>query len=69
MTESPVSRGTCEVPMSGWERAVRLARVAAGIGGPGRTRTYDQGIHLTRSFLTGVDYLITLNRIVRGGTL
>jgi hypothetical protein len=38
-------------------------------GGPARTRTWDQGIHFTRSFLNGADYLITLNRIVRGGTL
>ena len=38
-------------------------------GGPARTRTWDQGIHLSHSFLNGADYLITLNRIVRGGTL
>jgi len=29
----------------------------------------NQGIHFTHSFLNGADYLITLNRIVRGGTL
>jgi len=28
---------------------------------PGRTRTYDQGIHLTHLFPKGVDYLITRN--------
>ena len=39
------------------------------IGGPARTRTWDQGIHFTRLFPSGADYLITLNRIVRGGTL
>jgi len=32
-------------------------------GGPGRTRTYDQGIHSTRLFLSGADYLITRNQI------
>jgi len=42
---------------------------ARGIGGPAWTRTRDQGIHFTQSFLIGVDYLITLNRVVRGGTL
>jgi len=38
-------------------------------GGPARTRTWDQGIHCTHSFPNGADYLITLDRIVRGGTL
>jgi len=31
-------------------------------GGPGRTRTYDQGIHFISPFLMGVDYLITRNK-------
>ena len=36
-------------------------------GGPGWTRTSDQGIHFTRSFLNGADYLITHNHsIVQG---
>ena len=35
-------------------------------GGPTRTRTWDQGIHCTQSFLIGADYLISLDRIVRG---
>jgi hypothetical protein len=29
------------------------------VGGPARTRTWDQGIHFALSFLTGVDYLTT----------
>jgi len=32
-------------------------------GGPGRTRTYDQGIHSALLFPIRVDYLITLNLI------
>ena len=35
-------------------------------GGPGRTRTCDQGIHLSRTFLYGADYLITLS-LATGG--
>ena len=45
------------------------AELAREIGGPARTRTWDQGIHSTHSFLNGADYLITLDRIARGGTL
>ena len=30
------------------------------IGGPARTRTWDQGFHCFPTFLPGVDYLITL---------
>ncbi|MEJ2299186.1 MAG: hypothetical protein P8X94_11945 [Woeseiaceae bacterium] len=44
-------------------------RFSREIGGPARTRTWDQGIHCTRSFPNGADYLITLDRVVRGGTL
>lgn len=36
------------------------------IGGPGRTRTYDQGIHSALIFPSGVDYLITLNMTCLG---
>ncbi len=40
------------------------------VGGPTRTRTWDQGIHFDLIFISGVDYLITLNpdccnRVVR----
>jgi hypothetical protein len=35
--------------------------------GPGRIRTYDQGIHLTPSFPAGVDYLFTRALTVRVG--
>ena len=49
--------------------AVLRRRMHREIGGPGRTRTYDQGIHCTHPFPDGADYLITLDRIVRGGTL
>ena len=33
--------------------------------GPGRIRTYDQGIHLTPEFPPGVDYLFTRAHGVR----
>ena len=32
---------------------------ASKISGPGRIRTYDQGIHLSPTFPPGVDYLFT----------
>src|SRR5438034_1368600 len=35
--------------------------------GPGRIRTYDQGIHLAPAFPPGVDYLFTRARTVRVG--
>src|SRR2546430_11760793 len=35
--------------------------------GPGRIRTYDQGIHLAPAFPPGVDYLFTRARPVRVG--
>lgn len=35
--------------------------------GPGRIRTYDQGIHLAPAFPPGVDYLFTRARAVRVG--
>ena len=38
-------------------------------GGPARTRTWDQGIHLARMFPSGVDYLITRDRSLGCGTL
>ena len=38
-----------------------------GCGGPGRIRTYDQGIHVLPMFPSSVDYLFTLGRCSRVG--
>ena len=48
--------------MAGVHRPLRAdwRRWNSEIGGPSRTRTYDQGIHVVRRFPGGVDYLITL---------
>ncbi len=43
----------------------RLTPVERSRSGPGRTRTYDQWIHVIPKFPSGVDYLTTLNRTVR----
>ena len=39
-----------------------LLSTRCNVTGPGRIRTYDQGIHLTPAFPPGVDYLFTRAR-------
>lgn len=64
--------GACALELcrlSGWRRRkhqrVRNSRVGFG---PGRIRTYDQGIHFARTFPPGVDYLFTRAAARRAGT-
>ena len=43
-----------------------LVTTRCSFAGPGRIRTYDQGIHLTPAFPPGVDYLFTRARVACG---
>ena len=53
-TLTPASSG----PSCAW-RARPPGRTFGGWSGPGRIRTYDQGIHSAPAFPPGVDYLFT----------
>ena len=47
---------------SGQRKFHDAASQRRSISGPGRIRTYDQGIHVAPEFPPGVDYLFTLGR-------
>ena len=59
--------GQDEGRFDGREARLCCRYVGMELDGPGRIRTYDQGIHLAPAFPPGVDYLFTRARTVRVG--